>query len=140
MRSHLSKYRSLVPSLALIFAVADGVGGDVPLKYVQQAVRWAAYLRPHAERAFASSTKSDVRRAKALVAKLKSGEVADGFRPADVYLKHWKGLADPHSVEMATDMLCDLGYLRRIERKPEGRQGGRPSVTFSVNPKVMAMG
>jgi hypothetical protein len=135
MRSHLSKYKSLVPSLALIFAVADNVRGDVPLRYVEQAIGWAEYLRPHAERAFASATRPDTRHARALLAKIRSGDVIDDFKPADVYWKGWSQL-DRMGVEKASELLADLGYLLKIEKRPEGKQGGRPSITYRINPKA----
>ncbi len=132
MGSHLAKYRSLVPSLALIFAVADNVRGAVPLRYVQQAIGWAAYLRLHAERVYSCTVRPDTRHARALLAKIRDNTVADGFKPADVYLKGWSQL-DREGVTKATDLLCDLDYLVRSEIRPPG--GGRPSVTFHLNPK-----
>ncbi|MEP6605768.1 MAG: DUF3987 domain-containing protein [Nitrosospira sp.] len=133
MASHLSKYRSLVPSLALIFAVADGEKGSVPLCYVEQAIGWAVYLRAHAERAFSCSTRPDTRHARALLAKIKEEVVVDGFKPADVYLKGWS-LLDQEGVKRASDLLCDFGYLLRVEKRPKG--SGRPSITYRINPNA----
>ena len=132
MASHLSKYRSLVPSLALIFAVADDVRGAIPLRCLEQAIGWAKYLRPHAERVYACTTHADTRHARALLAKIKDGSITDGFTPRDVYKKGWR-LLDKLGVTKATDLLADLDYLLPIEtRNPAG---GRPSVTFNINPK-----
>jgi hypothetical protein len=132
MASHLSKYRSLVPSLALIFAVADNVKGAVPLRHLRQAISWAEYLRPHAERAYSCTTRPDTRHARALIAKIRDGSVSDGFKPSDVYLKGWS-LLDRDGLTKATDLLCDLVYLVRVETRPDG--AGRPSITFKINPK-----
>lgn len=131
--SHLSKYRSLVPSLALIFAIADDVKGKIPLRYVELAIRWSEYLRAHAERVFACGTYPDTRYARALLDKIIEGAVADKFKPADVYQKGWR-LLDRDGVSKATNMLCDFDYLLRIDKKPNG--GGRPSTTYLVNPKI----
>lgn len=131
MASHLSKFRSLVPSLALIFAVADGVDGAIPLRYVEQAIRWANYLRLHAERVYACTTHTDTRHARALLAKIVEGAIADGFTPRDVYLKGWS-LLDAEGVKKATNLLCDLCYLLQVENRPKG--GGRPSITYQINP------
>jgi hypothetical protein len=133
MASHLSKYRSLVPSLALIFAIADEVPAAIPPRYVEQAIRWATYLRAHAERVFSCGIRPDTRYARALLAKIKEGAVADGFKPADVYLKGWS-LLDKEGVDKAVDLLCNLNYLLRVEKRPEG--GGRPSITYRVNPNI----
>ena len=132
MASHLSKYRSLVPSLALIFAVADDVRGAIPLRYLEQAIGWAKYLRPHAERVYACTTHADTRHARALLAKIKDGSITDGFTLREVYKKDWH-LLDKLGVTKATDLLADLDYLLPIEtRNPAG---GRPSVTFNINPR-----
>jgi len=55
--AHLSKYRSLVPSLAALFELADrAAAGDVPqetdisLDHTQQAVGFCDYLESHAHR------------------------------------------------------------------------------------------
>ena len=45
MQAHLSKYRSLLPSLALLFALADGHTQTVPIVY---ACDWCEYLETHA--------------------------------------------------------------------------------------------
>jgi hypothetical protein len=57
----------------------------------------------------------------------------DGFRPADVYLKGWS-LLDLEGVTKATDLLCELGYLLRVEKRPNG--GGRPSILYRINPNA----
>lgn len=135
MASHLSKYRSLVPALALIFALADNVQGDIPLRYVKKAIAFAKYLRAHAERAFSCATQSHTRYARALLDKIREGKVLDGFKFSDVYLKNWSML-DGEGVKKATNLLCDFGHLRLVE-KPPGSNGGRPSYSFRINPKAM---
>ncbi|MBX9804318.1 MAG: DUF3987 domain-containing protein [Alphaproteobacteria bacterium] len=53
---HLSKYRSLMPSLALIFHVVDNADGkrerDISLSSVQKAAAWCDYLESHARRIY----------------------------------------------------------------------------------------
>ncbi len=132
MASHLSKYRSLVPSLALIFAVSDNITGAIPVKYVKQAVGWADYLRPHAERAYSCTTRPDTRHARALLAKITDGSITEGFKPADVYLKGWSLLDRPGTAK-ATDLLTELGHLLPDENRSTG---GRPSLTFHINPQA----
>ena len=76
----------------------------------------------------------DMEGATALLAKIRSGAVKDGFKPADVYLKGWASLATPTDAGAAARVLCDLGHIKRIETKPEG--AGRPSVTYQINPRT----
>ena len=57
--AHLAKYRSLMPSLALLFHlvhVFKGLGGSdgVHLKAVQRAIGWCDYLEGHAEKIYES--------------------------------------------------------------------------------------
>jgi hypothetical protein len=53
---HLSKYKSLMPSLALIFHVVDYADGQreksVTLPCVQKAAAWCTYLESHAHRIY----------------------------------------------------------------------------------------
>lgn len=135
LTSHLSKFASLVPSLALIFAVADDVKGAIPVRYVEQAIGWAVYLRKHAERVFACTTRPDTVHAKALLEKIKQGAVKDGFNARDVYHKDWS-LLHREGVEIAVALLCDLDYLLRVEQVPTGK--GRPAgAIYRINPKAM---
>lgn len=135
MESHLSKYRKLVPAVALVCALADGehvVSRDSLLR----ALAWSDYLQSHATRAYAAGTRPATEGATALLAKIKAGAVADGFKPADVYLKGWAHLASPESTHAAISMLCDLHHLRMSEKRP-GSTGGRPSITYQINPATM---
>ena len=135
MTSHLSKFASLVPSLALIFAVADDVRVAIPLRYVEQAIGWASYLRAHAERVFACTTRPDTVHATALLEKIKRGAVTDGFTTRDVYHKDWS-LLHREGVEKAVTLLCDLDHLLKVEQQPTGR--GRPAgAIYKINPKTL---
>jgi hypothetical protein len=53
---HLSKYRSLMPSLALIFHIIDNAAGQrersITLPSLQKTAAWCAYLESHARRIY----------------------------------------------------------------------------------------
>lgn len=135
MESHLSKYRKLVPAIALVCALADGET-EVSRDSLLRALAWSDYLQSHAKRAYAAGTRPATEGATALLAKIKAGAVADSFKPADVYLKGWAHLATPESTHAAISMLCDLHHLRMSEKRP-GSTGGRPSITYQINPATM---
>lgn len=135
VESHLSKYRKLAPALALVCALTDDES-EVGRNSLLRALAWLDYLRSHASRAYAAGTRPATDGAKALLAKIKSGAVPDGFKPADVYLKGWAHLGNPEETHAAINMLCDLGHLRRVEILP-GVRGGRPSITYQINPASM---
>ena len=132
LESHLSKYRKLVPALALICALADGEE-TVSETAFNRALAWAVYLETHAERVYNAGANAALDSAAALLAKIHAGALRDGFKPSDVYLKGWSGLSDPMLVADAARVLCDLGHLRRCESQP-GPTGGRPSITYRINP------
>lgn len=135
MESHLSKYRKLVPAVALVCALADGEA-EVSRDSLLRSLAWSDYLQTHATRAYAAGTRPATEGATALLAKIKAGAVADGFKPADIYLKGWAHLATPENAHAAINMLCDLQHLRMSEKRP-GSTGGRPSITFQINPATM---
>jgi hypothetical protein len=148
--SHLSKYRKLMPALALLFELADwasfeGFDGSlladsenfVSLQHTQQAAAWCDYLESHARRVYSCIVTPQMRAARELAEKIKERKIgAEGFFSCrDVYLKGWSGLDSPESVRQAAEILQDAEWLREIS--PEsGPAGGRPSNRYQVNPRV----
>ncbi|MHB8406697.1 MAG: YfjI family protein [Acidiferrobacterales bacterium] len=130
--SHLAKYRKLVPALALLIHLADDGGAAVGEKVLLKALAWAEYLESHARRAYASVAQAEAESARALLNRIRCGDVPDPFGPRDVYLKHWAYLANPEDVHQAVRLLSDLDYLREERQET----GGRPKVSYRINPKV----
>ena len=135
MVSHLSKYRKLIPALALLFAMVDtpDSGGLVREPELLRALAWGDHLRPHANRLYAAAMTPETTGAAALLVKIKAGLVKDGFKIKDVKQKGWSGLATTDEVRKAVAMLEDYDWLR-CDVVPPGAAGGRPSETFRVNP------
>jgi hypothetical protein len=137
--SHLAKYRSLMPALALILHVIDGidagVGGAVSGVAAGRAAAWCRYLEAHARRLYATVT-DRVRVAAALLAsRMARGRLASPFTTREVYRNDWTGLTEPRVVGEALECLRELGWIR-----PEAvvaRDGGRPTVRFHINPRVV---
>lgn len=132
--SHLSKYRKLVPAIALICALADEELA-VSKSSLLRALAWADYLRSHAARTYAAGTAPATDGASALLNKIKSGKVPNNFKRQDIYLKGWAHLNSPEAVAPAIQLLCDLGCLKRIDHPP-GITGGRPAISYLINPKI----
>jgi putative DNA primase/helicase len=148
--SHLSKYRSAMPSLALLFELADrasSVGFDgsslafsenlVSLKHAQQAVAWCSYLESHARRVYSCIVNRHVQAARELAEKIKRRKVGvDGsFTCRDVYNKGWSGLDEPELVKEGLNVLQDARWVREVSNQPKP-SGGRPSARYEVNPRV----
>ncbi len=132
--AHLSKYRKLVPALALLIHLADNGTGAIGEIALNKALAWAEYLESHARRAYASVTQAEAESARALLQRIRRGEVPNPFVPRDVYQKHWGYLSSPEEVHEAVRMLADLDYLRIEEQATSGRTK-RP---IWINPKVKA--
>jgi hypothetical protein len=136
VESHLAKYRSLVPSLALLIHLADGGQDAVGEEATRKAVAWAAYLESHARRVFSVVTNAAAIAAKALAAKIRKGELQDAFTLRDVYRKHWTGLCERQAVEQAVDLLIELHWLMEAVQET----GGKRKVHYRINPALLSDG
>jgi len=143
--SHLSKYRKLIPALALIFALVDTPdgGGVIHVRELIRALAWGEYLRSHAERIYAAAVIPETDAAQAMLTKIKAGKLCDsdgvlldGFTARQVAVKHWAGLGTPDAVRKAADLLTDYGWLAR-EATPTGAKGGRPSDRYLIHPMLI---
>ena len=136
--SHLAKYRSLMPSLALILHLIDGVdagvGGPVSGVAAERAAAWCQYLEAHARRLYATVT-DRVRVAAALLAsRMARGRLASPFTAREVYRNDWTGLTEPRVVGEALEYIRELGWIR--SEAVVARDGGRPTVLFHINPRA----
>ncbi|MCH7872128.1 MAG: DUF3987 domain-containing protein [Planctomycetes bacterium] len=52
IEAHLAKYRSLIPTLALLIHLADGSTGSVGDDALRRAIRWGEFLESHARRIY----------------------------------------------------------------------------------------
>lgn len=140
--SHLSKYRKLMPALAVLFHLAEAAarGGNadaVSLHHAQQAAAWCEYLESHARRVYSCIVTPQLRAARELADKIKHKKLGtEGFFSCrDVYLKGWSGLDSPEAVKQAAEVLQDAGWVRDLSTE-SGPFGGRPSNRYEVNPGV----
>jgi hypothetical protein len=134
LRAHLSKFRGLIPRLALIYHLASGADGDVGLEAVLAALSWAEYLEKHAQRAYASARAANTDVAAAILRRIRKGDLHNGFTDRDVYRNNWSGLSDRDEIGSALKLLEDYDWLAS-ERLPTG---GRPKVLWYINPAVAA--
>lgn len=134
MESHLSKYRSLIPSLALLIHLADGQSGAVGVEPLERAIRWGIYLRSHAQRVYSQAIHPDIAAARTLATRLLAEDVNDRFALRDIYRKGWSGLTTPDQAEGAVDVLISLGWLRENRHPTLGRTG----TVYLINPRLGA--
>jgi putative DNA primase/helicase len=137
--SHIAKYRSLMPELALTFhlldvaagipRVANGAVGETSTRL---ACAWCDYLEAHAKKIYAVELTPGTSAARALAAKIETGAVDDGAAVRDVYRHQWTGLTTPDAVAAGLAILADLGWVR-IE---PSSTGGRPGQIIRIHPDL----
>lgn len=137
LESHFAKYRSLVPSLALIFqyvlSLSNSQGTDpshVSLEAVQMSIKWSEYLKSHAERIYSSKKNHSVDSANSLLKKIKAGLLKNGSTIREIYSHHWSNLSSSEEVKTGLEVLEMHGYIK-IEKKSSI---GRPTETIIINP------
>ncbi len=124
--SHLSKYRKLIPSLALINHLCDTEQGAVNEAALLRAITFGEYLESHAKRIYSYATRPDIDAAKTLLKRLASGKLSSPFKTRDIYQKGWAGLESPSKAQSAIDLLIEYHHLS-VE---EITTGGRPTTHY----------
>jgi putative DNA primase/helicase len=127
MQAHLSKYRGLIPSLALLIHLADT---DIPgpqtigLPSLEKALHWYAYLLGMAKRIYSHVPPAEMVAAKLLLSRLH--KLPNPFTPRLIQQRGWAGLRTLPEISDALEVLCDA-YQLRIEVR---QTGGRPSTVY----------
>lgn len=139
MTEHLAKYRSLLPSLALIFHMIDTVDGKwtgpVTLESTKRAAQWCDYLESHARRVYGLVGDITTQAASRIARKIEEGALPDGFTARDIYRKQWSLVNDKEITQPALDELVDAGWIRQEPTRVV--QPGRPSLPkYRINPNV----
>jgi hypothetical protein len=138
VQEHLGKYRSLMPSMALIhhlLDVADGkTSGPVSFKSAKLAAATCDYLESHARRIYHMAGNITQRAAGNLTMKIKQGKLDDGFTARDVQRKGWSILTEKEVVNSALIELAEAGWLKSKKQAPP--QGGKTKDVFYINPMV----
>jgi putative DNA primase/helicase len=139
LTSHLAKYRSFMPSLALLTCVADKPDGDaISLDDARRAAAFCEYCESHARRVYSCVITPQMRAAHELAGKIRQHKVgASGVFSCrrDVYLKGWAGLTSPELVKQAAEVCEDANWIRRLVDQ-QNPAGGRPPDRYAINPRL----
>lgn len=140
--AHLAKYRSLMPSLAGLFELADRADGgtlaheiSISLERTKQAAALCDYLESHARRVYGCVVSPETRSARELARHIQAGDLPSPFTTRTTYLKGWSGIDTPERVRGALELLSEAGWVCRAESSSPP-SGGRPSEAWIINPKV----
>lgn len=135
---HLAKYRSLLPSLALIFHLIDLAGGknvkNISNDTLLMGIGWCGYLEKHARRIYGMVNNNIYQAARKLSNKIIQDDLPSPFSVRDIYRKEWALLQEKTTVQKACDELVEAGWIRQEMYMQEV---GRPkSPVYSINPKL----
>jgi putative DNA primase/helicase len=131
--SHLGKYRSLMPSLALLFhllgsgtsgtGISGSCGGKfsaVSLEAAQLAADWCDYLEAHARVVYSAEVSPGLEAAHRLAEKIRAGQIHHGEPVRDIYRHHWGGLATATEVNAGLEVLAEAGWVRTVTQPTSG--------------------
>lgn len=145
IQEHLSKYGKLMPALALIFHIIDGVNfgnvGAVSKASAEMAIQWCEYLEKHARRIYGLVLNSSELKASALALKLQQLPLnhewlsSEGVTASQILRKNWKHLTTIEGVYDALDVLTEKHWVQLEEVEPTVK-GGRPKKRFLINKKI----
>ena len=141
MTCHLAKYRSLMPSLALVLHLIDShaapVLEPVSMRAARDAAAWCELLEAHARRIYQSALDGDLDAAVHLGERIK-GKLPNPFTARSVARKGWSGLTTTEEVRHAAGILQDRGWIKAIEVPTDRQKGGRPTELYWIHPRLIA--
>jgi putative DNA primase/helicase len=139
IQNHLGKYRSLMPTLALLFHLVEVVTnhaspGPIAKTPTLAAAAWCEVLEAHARRIYQSALDGDLETATRLAERVKT-TLPSPVRVRDVVHKGWAGLDRRETVESALLVLEDRRWVQAVESS-HSATGGRPMVDYWINPAL----
>jgi hypothetical protein len=138
--AHIAKYRSLMPSLALIFHLLALQAGQpaslVNLEAASLAADWCGFLEQQSRKVYAAELAPGADGAAVLVAKIRSGAIVDGATVRDISRHQWVDLPTATAVRAGLSTLENAGWLRVLQEET----GGRPSEIVRLHPTLRSHG
>jgi hypothetical protein len=136
LEAHMAKFRSLIPSLALLIHLADVSMGPVGEDPLLKACAWAEYLESHARRVYAPALSPETVASASLAEHILKGDLGGIFTARVVQRKGWTDLVSRESVAEALDVLEELDWVRPVQVPTDGRS----RVEYHVNPHILGGG
>jgi putative DNA primase/helicase len=131
--SHVAKYRSLMPSLALIFHLLDCVSNRQSKRcQFSQRAKSSSLVQLSASARRKNLPNSDAIGIRHSPRNSQENPI-EGFRreftARDIYGKHWSKLSKPKDVQNGLEILVEYGYLRAVTIN----DGHRPKTVYTVH-------
>lgn len=114
--AHIAKYKGLVPSLALLFWLAEGnrPPRQIGAAYVAMALAWKDYLNLHARKVYDAELDLGVSSAKALARRIREGHIEHQMPIRDVRRAQWSGLKTTQQITEAIGVLEIYNWAHRV--------------------------
>lgn len=128
--SHLSKYRSLMPSLALLFWLMEDLKniraeGTVSFNAVSLAIKWCDFLEKHAAKVYRIGHSANLLAVRSLSENIKNGMLTHKSSVRSIYRKHWRHLSSPQLVDQALESLEEMNWLKVVCARVQGGSSKR---------------
>jgi Protein of unknown function (DUF3987) len=144
--AHIGKYRSLMPSLALIFHLLDQTVSSVSAtnidfspekklvsrEAVALAADWCDFLELHAKAIYQAEVTPGVDAANRLAKKIAEGRIHHGDLVRDIYRHQWSGLTTSAGVSSGLEVLESIGWVKIVIQQ----NGANPSTVLHLHPKL----
>jgi hypothetical protein len=135
--SHLSKYRSLLPTLAGLFQLADLASEDRPItddspvaidiNHTQQAAAMCFYLEAHAIRMYSCIVTPELHAARTLAKHIQRHALPRQFTAREISRHSWAALDTPERIAGALNLLENYSWLRSTKKRKTHPAVVRPS-------------
>ena len=103
---------------------------------ILRALECAEFFEAHACRVYGAGGEIETKAAKAILKRIRGGDLRDGFSARDIHQHRWSKLTDVEHVRIGLSLLCDLHHLAVVQQ-PSGPKGGRPTAAYKINPKTI---
>lgn len=138
MLEHFGKYRSLMPSLSLVFhcleSISHGSRGPIRAPSTLLALRWCEYLESHARKIYSMASTPEEEAAIILSKKIQDRALPNPFTAKTIYNKGWYGLKTRSAIESACRVLIEHNWLRLEENQVRSSVGRPPLPAYVLNP------
>jgi hypothetical protein len=112
----LSEYPNIMEALSKAQPIVS-----VSAEAASQAVAWCSYLETHAKRLYSSAKDPAMEAARALLDRIKKGDLQNGFAARDAYRKQWSYLNSSDLVHQGTKILVDFGWIKEEQIDQKGK-------------------
>ena len=142
LQEHFAKYRSLMPSIALVFHLVEIAQHNDCMERItdssaRMAVKWCDYLESHARRVYNGLGAVGAVGAVTISERIQRRDLTDGFTQRDIQRKCWSGLNNKKAITAALEQLQDADWIVPMPTPQITEQGGRPPATpYAINPNV----